>query len=156
MRRKVFALFAPVLVLAACSGSPQPLPTPPSARAVLTATTAPRVTPVPSNTPAPPPLESPTAAPVCRATTGANLRAGPGTEFPKVGGLAGGQPLLVIAKNQDGSWLQLDSGNWIKGELTENCPDVQVASVLPTPPLPATYTSTRVPPTVTFTPQPIQ
>lgn len=156
LRTKFFAFLALVLVLAACSGTPTPTasPTRPVLTAAaqpiglepadLTATAVPRGTKAPSDTPAPPRPVSPTTAPVCRAATGANLRAGPGTDFARVGGVAGGQALLVVAKNQDGGWLQVDNGGWIKGELTENCPDVPVAAVIPTPaPVP---TATPQPP----------
>lgn len=43
----------------------------------------------------------------------ANLRSGPGTEYPVAGSSPAGQPLLIVAQNMAGDWLKLDSGLWI-------------------------------------------
>ena len=51
-----------------------------------------------------------------------NLRAGPGTEFARVGQLASGTPVQPVAHNGDGTWLQLASGNWIWAPLVNHIP----------------------------------
>lgn len=80
---------------------------PPSAppTATPTATQAPpTATPLPTATPAP-------ARPV--ANDGANLRGGPGTDFPVVRGAAAGQALTVAGRSAGGDWLQLADGSSI-------------------------------------------
>ena len=77
--------------------------------------------------------QSPTAeaGEACAAVvnTGANLRAGPSTEFGRIAGAAQGTAVQVIARNADGSWYELalaDSGRaWIAGFLLSDltCPD---------------------------------
>ena len=51
-----------------------------------------------------------------------NLRAGPGTEYDRVGQLATGTPVQPVASNDDGTWLQLASGNWIWAPLVAHIP----------------------------------
>jgi hypothetical protein len=46
-----------------------------------------------------------------------NLRAGPGTSFQIVGRKRAGDTVTVVGQNNDGSWLQLDDGNWIAAFL---------------------------------------
>lgn len=50
----------------------------------------------------------------------ANIRSGPGTEYPVAVGSSLGQQVTVIGKNQAGDWYQLDSGNWIAVFLVDN------------------------------------
>ncbi|WP_298980619.1 helix-turn-helix domain-containing protein [Caldilinea sp.] len=73
---------------------------------------------LPTPTPAP---TAPTAAPA-RVITAANLRQGPSTEFPIVGGAVEGQEILLVGRNADGSWYRLDNGAWIFAQLVENAP----------------------------------
>ena len=49
----------------------------------------------------------------------ANIRSGPGLDYPVVDQARAGQTLTVVACNEDCSWLQLDSGNWIAGFLVD-------------------------------------
>jgi hypothetical protein len=49
----------------------------------------------------------------------ANIRSGPGLEYPVVGQARDGQIVTVTACNQDCSWLQLDTGNWIAAFLVD-------------------------------------
>ncbi|MBK8051424.1 MAG: SH3 domain-containing protein [Anaerolineales bacterium] len=63
---------------------------------------------------------SPDAPLTVTATTNANLRGGPGTNFPVVGGVKAGQTLEVVAENAAGDWYQLASGNWIFAALVED------------------------------------
>ena len=61
--------------------------------------------------------------------TGANLRAGPGTEFGRLGGAAEGAEVQVIAQNAAGDWYELllaDGGRaWIAAFLLDDvtCPE---------------------------------
>ena len=47
------------------------------------------------------------------APKGANLRGGPGTNYPVVGGVKAGDALSIAARNAKGDWYQLASGAWI-------------------------------------------
>lgn len=55
-------------------------------------------------------------------TDGANLRAGPGTTFARVGSVAGGDSLQVVGCNVDCTWLKTASGAWIAAELLADPP----------------------------------
>ncbi|MBW7884063.1 MAG: SH3 domain-containing protein [Caldilineaceae bacterium] len=71
------------------------------------------------------------------ANRNANLRGGPGTSYPVVGGVKSGQALDVVARNQDGSWLQLEDGPWIAAFLVDNAPatgDLPEAEEIPEAP----------------------
>lgn len=52
-------------------------------------------------------------------TEAANLRSGPGTTFDRTGSVLGGQTIRLLGKNADGSWYQLEDGNWIAAFLVE-------------------------------------
>jgi len=58
----------------------------------------------------------------------ANLRQGPGTTYPIVGGASAGQTLTVVGQNEAGDWYQLAGGAWIFAELVESAPNAPVAS----------------------------
>lgn len=90
------------------------------------------------------------AATVTPATvkTGANLRAGPGTNYPRIGSAKAGQVIEIVARNPAGDWYQLANGAWIFGNLVENAPDVPVATNIPAPPA-ATPESGPAAPTAT-------
>ena len=49
---------------------------------------------------------TPTPSPKGIATTGVNLRAGPGTNFDKVGGLKEGDTVEILGKTSIGEWYQ--------------------------------------------------
>ena len=63
------------------------------------------------------------------ARRNANLRQGPGTNYPIVGGATAGQPLEIVAKNQAGDWLQLADGRWIFAALVDGAPTVEVSAL---------------------------
>ncbi|MBW7881546.1 MAG: helix-turn-helix domain-containing protein [Caldilineaceae bacterium] len=88
--------------------------------------------PTPTPTPQPAAVESTNPA---TANTAANLRGGPSTDFPIVGGATEGQTLTIIGRNADGTWYALEGGAWIFAQLVDNAPaDLpEVAE----PPLPA-------------------
>jgi endonuclease/exonuclease/phosphatase (EEP) superfamily protein YafD len=68
-----------------------------------------------------------TLAPIVLTTTptvnrGANLRGGPGTNYPVVGGAVAGQAVDVIGRNSTGDWLKLADGTWIAAFLVDDAP----------------------------------
>lgn len=80
-------------------------------------------TPLPSLTPTNTPLPTPTVAQVGPvANTTANVREGPGTDFPVVASAQPGQALVVSGQDSTGQWLQLASGYWIAASLVDNIP----------------------------------
>ncbi len=84
------------------------------------------------------------------ANRDANLRGGPGTNHPVVGGVKKGQALTVIGSNPAGDWLQLSDNKWIAAFLVSGGPT-------PTATLPTTQptaTPTIVSPTATPIPTP--
>lgn len=64
-----------------------------------------------------PPTQPPSFPAQGVVTVNANLRSGPGTNFAKVGSVAAGETVQVIACNSDCIWYNLDMGEWIFGEL---------------------------------------
>ncbi|MFN8470088.1 MAG: hypothetical protein U0X20_31325 [Caldilineaceae bacterium] len=110
------------------------------------------------------------AAQPARATANrsANLRRGPGTNFPIVGGAARGQVLAVVGRNAAGDWLRLADGSWIAAFLVDGAPsglavvgantqmepvgEIQATIVPAAPPAPRPApTVTLVPPTSSAT-----
>lgn len=80
-------------------------------------------------------VSNPRSPGVAAANSNANLRSGPGTGFPVVGGVKAGDALKVTARNQAGDWLQLADGAWIAAFLVDGAPaSLPVATDLPTPP----------------------
>jgi hypothetical protein len=73
--------------------------------------------------------------------TGANLRAGPGTIYPRVSGLVAGQVVTPVGQDETGTWYQLADGNWVAGFLVANAPTglpiVEPPLVPPSLPAPA-------------------
>jgi endonuclease/exonuclease/phosphatase family metal-dependent hydrolase len=67
---------------------------------------------------------APAAAQPARAIAnrGANLRGGPGTNFPIVGGATRGQLLAVVGRNAAGDWLRLADESWIAAFLVDSAP----------------------------------
>jgi uncharacterized protein YgiM (DUF1202 family) len=104
-------------------------------------------TPTPTPTAAPPtPTPLPPTGPVTgTTTTNANLRGGPGTTFDIVGNTVLGQVVTVVARNEAGDWLRLDTGQWISASLVAGLPAVATIPVFdpnatPTPALVPTAT----------------
>lgn len=58
-----------------------------------------------------------------RAKQSANLRSGPGTTFSLVGSVDADQALTIVARNTDGSWYQLEGGQWIAAFLVTEGPE---------------------------------
>jgi len=133
----------------------KPTSTPPPTRTPLppTATFTPTATDTPTLTPTSTPM------PVAQFTVSgsANIRSGPGIEFPVAKGALQGEVWPVYGKNADGSWLLIDAINywWIKTSLGTLDVGVDALPLAPTP-LPTntpTLTPTKTP-TLTVTPRP--
>ena len=79
----------------------------------------------------------PTLTPQSSVNSSANLRGGPGTEFPVVGGLPAGSPVEVKSRTESGDWLQLASGAWIAAFLIDDAPPrLPIATNIPALPIP--------------------
>jgi hypothetical protein len=69
------------------------------------------------------PTPAPTPAPAtATVNTGANLRAGPGIDYPILGGLPAGQAIAIAGRNADSTWYALSDGSWVFAELVSNPP----------------------------------
>jgi hypothetical protein len=146
---------------------PSPAPVPsllPEPSATLTFTPTPTASAIPS-TPTPtatdiPPSATPRLTPAVEATGTANLRGGPGTVYPVIGQLRGGQELDIVGRDTSGQWWQVSwsgtSQAWVASSVVQavgGLTSVQVAKEIP--PVPATptpaATSTPTGPTATPT-----
>ena len=96
-----------------------------------------RLTPAP-----PPPLPRPspsseiTGPAVTVLVEGANLRAGPGTDFPIVAGLYQNESAALLGRNQTGDWLQIelpDGPAWIFAPLVQTTVPIAELSVVDPP-----------------------
>ncbi|MFN3331552.1 MAG: helix-turn-helix domain-containing protein [Caldilinea sp.] len=111
----------------------QPTPAPVEQPIVEEAPTAVSLlTVLPTPTPQPEaPVQPTTPATVI---TAANLRQGPSTDFPVVGGAAEGQEIVIVGRIADGAWYQLENGAWIFAQLVQNPPtDIPVVEAPPAP-----------------------
>lgn len=89
------------------------------------------------------------------ANRNANLRAGPGTTYTVVGNTRAGDALAIVARNADGTWLQLEDGAWIAAFLVDNGPrvaDLPLAADIPEQPTPAPTTQAAATPQPTPAP----
>jgi micrococcal nuclease len=103
----VWLILVAALVVSGCGGAPTP-----TAVATAEPTPRPRRSYLPTETLPAPPV----------AIEEANLRAGPGTEYERVGSAAPGERLELIARNPAGDWYQMASGAWIAAFLVEGAP----------------------------------
>lgn len=88
----------------------------------------------PAQTPPTPVTQSPSARSSASVKVNANLRSGPGTNYPRIGSVKAGQTIEIVARNHTGDWYQLASGAWIFGNLVDGAPDVPEAMNIPAPP----------------------
>ena len=119
-----------VEVRSASGGEPLPEPTIPPAAA--TATLPAPTVPLPSATP-----ESARVT----ANVNANVRSGPGTNYPVVGGLMTGESALVTGRNGDASWWQINlqgQSAWIANSVVTANAQAANAPVVSAPPPPLT------------------
>lgn len=84
-------------------------------------------------TPAPTVTPTPNLTPNAAAHSAGELRAGPGVNYPLAGSVKRGEPLIIIARNPTGAWLQLASGAWIIATLIDRPPAVPIVTLTPTP-----------------------
>lgn len=98
----------------------------------------------PTPTPTPPPTNTPAPPSVTLLQT-MNIRGGPGTNYPVIGSGAAGDTALIMGKNDDGSWFQIefpaaaDGAGWIYGPLIQvngQTQGIEVAQAPPPPPTP--------------------
>jgi len=124
-----------------------------------TAPASPMDAPLP--TPSPTPAEAlPTATPtpeqpVVTVEVDLNVRAGPGTNYERLGLLAAGSTAAIIGRTEDGSWWQIiypaapDGRGWIAAGYgaASNAESAPAAVIPPTPipPTPAPPTATPAP-----------
>lgn len=101
-------------------------------------------TPAPTDTPTPAPTDTPTPLPQPEAVVTSkslNVRAGPSTTHPVVTVVRHGDELLVIGRNKNGSWLEVqlpsNKSGWVASnlvDLNDYGQEIQVSEVIPTPP----------------------
>ena len=168
----IASLALAVLVSAGCAASqPEVAPVPPtktpkptftwtpewSPTPIVFATTTPAIPPTPEATATPAATEippSPTAepAPTFTARQNANVRSGPGTNYPRLGSLTTGQSFEILGKNAAGTWLQFvydGDAAWVSADVVAVSGDlgaVEVAQNIPAPPPTARPQPTSPPP----------
>ena len=132
-------------------------PAPTATSSFIAPTRLPTITPRPTYTRTPRPRNTHTPTPTPRATptpayvvnTNSNVRSGPSTDFSIVGGRQQGQVVNPLARTEDGSWVQIGTGQWIYSQLiTGNIGSIIITYDLPALPSP---TTTPIP---TSVPQP--
>ncbi len=80
-------------------------------------------------------------------TANANLRAGPGADYDRVGSAAPGDTVELTARNAAGDWYQLASGAWIAAFLVDGAPaGLPIAGDAASPAAVAEATTTPAPP----------
>jgi len=67
-----------------------------------------------------------------RIRRNANIRSGPGTDFPVIRVARAGEIITPLYKSADGRWLNIDNNAWVAAFLVENAPLVPVTQT-PTP-----------------------
>lgn len=99
-------------------------------------------TATPTATPTAPPIQLTQV--VTTVIADANLRAGPGTNFARLGGVTPGEAITITGRLADGTWYLLQPGSWLFAELVAgevNVPEVDEngvviatgVSLIPTP-----------------------
>ena len=135
-------------------------PTPaPEATAAATADAPTPTAEAQDPTPTPEPdTPTPLPAPAIIANDTVNVRGGPGTNYPTVGSLAGGERAPILGRDSDSAWWQIELGDstegWVFAQIVNTEGDVSgiaVAANIPTPPPPPTASA---PPTPTTAPKP--
>jgi hypothetical protein len=83
---------------------------------------------------------------------GANVRSGPGTNYPSVGGLAGGQTAPVIGRDSSAQWFVIEYATasngqgWVANTVADYDGDVQKLPVIKAPPPPPATATPKAPP----------
>ncbi|MEO8355192.1 MAG: SH3 domain-containing protein [Chloroflexota bacterium] len=137
------AAAAASVVLAGCG----PESVPPTNTPPPTQTKEPTATATKTATPTSTPTRTPTATPLPHAIvkSSANVRFGPGADTRIIGALAAREEVIVLGRNEDGSWLRIQQeggvDGWIKATLVDftaiPVSDLPFVTPMPTPtPLP--------------------
>jgi endonuclease YncB( thermonuclease family) len=103
----VWLLLVALLVLSGCGGAATPI-----AVATVEPTPRPRRSYLPTET-----LPAPSVV-----SEEANLRAGPGLEYERLGSIAPGEVVTLTARSTAGDWYQLANGAWIAAFLVQDAP----------------------------------
>ena len=118
-----------------------PTPAPTDTPIPPTNTPEPTLAPTASQTPEPAATATATALPAPRvvAKSQANLRQGPGTAYPVVGSMAGGEQADVLGRNAESTWWQVALANgtegWVNASLVtanDAVEGVAIAQNIPT------------------------
>lgn len=92
-------------------------------------------TPELANTPPPTPTVAATQPPAPIVRGNANIRSGPGTDYPIISSASVNEQIDVIGQNTAGDWLQLAGQGWIFAELVDNVPsDLPTVAAAAAPP----------------------
>jgi uncharacterized protein YgiM (DUF1202 family) len=143
VRKRTLALIlvGMTLLVAACTPSIAPAPTPtapPPTEAPTVATVTPEQPTPTAVPPTPAPVvEEPSASVECNvAARGLRLRGGPGTDFDIIQSLSAGQPLIASARNADSTWAAVSTPDGQEGWVSvEFITCAQAVETLPLPPL---------------------
>jgi len=141
---------------AAPTTTPTPLPT---GTPTITTTPLPTGTPTATVTPSPAwtpaPAHAPIDLPSGSATTGVNLRAGPGTQYDRIGSIAENEQVLIWFKTDNGEWYRIElletglaawiSADYIATDDPAAIPTIAPINIPSTPTLPPTSTPTNTP-----------
>jgi len=137
---------APLIIIPTVTTGPQApstqLPPPPTTRAdspTAPASAQPAVTDTP-------------AGPVLTILQPANVRSGPGTNYPVIAILAAGSTREAVGRNASAQWyvINYDGGQgWVSGQISNYSGDTNALPVITAPPPPPTPTHTPVPATAT-------
>jgi Bacterial SH3 domain len=155
----------PVAVLptaVATQAASTPVAARPSATAMVVPTVTPEAatatpesatgTPVATDT-AEAPTDSPTPSePMLTLSQSANVRSGPGINYPVIGGLQGGTSMPVVGRDAAAQWFVISYGSrqgWVSGQVSSYSADASALPVIkaPPPPPPTPVPPTSVPPT---------
>jgi hypothetical protein len=98
--------------------------------------------------PTPTPTPEVVAPPPAPATTNtdANLRGGPGTDFPVLRGAPTGSTLNIVGRSAAGDWFVLDDGSWVFAQLVDNPPANLPVVEAPAAPAPVEAAPAEQPP----------
>lgn len=114
------------------------------------ATKTPTPWPTPTSSPPPTQTELPAGRMFMVAISAADIRSGPGLNYPVIGRFSAGEQFVVTGRNQAGDWLQFQfygQLGWVTGNLVKGNYNLSAAPVVQN--IPAAPTSTLVPPTAT-------
>ncbi len=96
---------ATAVVLPTVTSLPSPAPSTPLSGAQAAATPDSQPTPAATAAPASPTTSTETLGPTLTAAQGVNIRSGPSTEYPVIGGLQAGNAIPVLGRDASSTWL---------------------------------------------------